>query len=192
MKIRSAEFVTSAVDSTRYPSDNMPELALVGKSNVGKSSLINALVKRKRLAKTSSTPGKTRTINFYLINRAFYLVDLPGYGYAKTPSSVRRAWRPMIEGYFRARKNLCGVLVILDVRRDVGDTERALYEWLKTLEIPVVTVLTKCDKLSANKLFKHVADIKKQLPVDEPLPFSALKGTGREELLKRIEALVRG
>lgn len=192
MKITSAEFALCAVKKGQFPRDGLPEIALVGRSNVGKSSLINTLVNRKRLAKTSSTPGKTQTINFYLINRSFYFVDLPGFGYAKVPMSVRRSWEKMMEGYMGGRETLAGALVILDPRRDAGEMEGFVYNWVETLGIPVVTVLTKADKLSRNKLSSRVAKLKKSLPLKDPVLFSSLSGQGKSELSGRVRAMLDG
>jgi len=192
MKILTAEFVISAVRSAQYPKDGLPEVALIGRSNVGKSSLINTLVNRKHLAKTSSVPGKTRTINFYRINNGFYLVDLPGFGYANVPMAEKKAWEKMIGMYLEERENLCGAIVILDPRRDAGEDEESLYQWVERLNVPVVTVFTKTDKLSANKLSSRVASIKKAIPVGHPILFSSLTGHGRLQLLKKIDELVSG
>ncbi|MEE9613540.1 MAG: ribosome biogenesis GTP-binding protein YihA/YsxC [Thermodesulfobacteriota bacterium] len=190
MKIRSAEFTTSAVRSSQYPADGLPEIALVGKSNVGKSSLINTLVGRKGLAKTSSTPGKTRTINFYRINGSFYLVDLPGYGYAKVPLRERKGWKQTIEQYFTESSGLRGAVVILDSRRDPGKPEFELYRWIEELEIPLLTVLTKSDKFSKNKLSNRIIAIKKSLGFDGLLTFSATGGEGKTELLKAMDKML--
>ncbi len=190
MKISTAEFVISAVKSAQYPKDGLPEVALIGRSNVGKSSLINTLVNRKHLAKTSSVPGKTRTINFYRVNNGFYLVDLPGFGYANVPMAEKKAWERMIGKYLEERENLCGAIVILDPRRDAGEAEESLYQWVGRLNVPVTTVFTKTDKLSANKLSSRVASIKKAIPVNQHVLFSSLTGQGRLQLLKKIEELV--
>ncbi|MFQ5465001.1 MAG: ribosome biogenesis GTP-binding protein YihA/YsxC [Thermodesulfobacteriota bacterium] len=190
MKITSAEFSVCAVTTAQFPTDGLPEIALIGRSNVGKSSLINTLVNRKKLAKTSSTPGKTRTINFYLINRSFYLVDLPGFGYARVPMTVKRSWERMMERYMESREALAGAIVILDPRRDAGDMEGFVYDWVETLGIPVVTVFTKADKLSRNKLSSRTAKLKKALPLTAPVLFSSLTGKGKAELAGRIRAMV--
>lgn len=190
MKITSAEFSVCAVKEAQYPDDGLPEIALIGRSNVGKSSLINRFVNRKRLAKTSSTPGKTRTINFYRINGSFYLVDLPGFGYARVPLSVKRSWERMMEEYMSGRKTLAGVLVILDPRRDAGDMEEFVYSWAGDLGVPVVTVFTKADKLSANKLSSRLAKIRKTLDVGDPVRFSSVTGAGKMELGKRIQEML--
>ncbi len=190
MKIRQAEFSTTAVDPSGYPSDGLPEVALVGRSNVGKSSLINTLTGRKALARTSSAPGKTRTINFYRINNAFYLVDLPGYGYASVPLKERSAWKRMVERYFESRPAIKGVVVVLDCRRDPGPVETSLYLWLADLGKPVVTVTTKCDKLSRNRLSSRLALIRNSLPFDEPVVFSAANGQGKSSVGAKIAAMV--
>lgn len=192
MRVRSAEFASSAVDRTQYPSDGLPEIALVGRSNVGKSSLINRFVNRRSLAKTSSAPGKTRTVNFYRINGSFYLVDLPGFGYARVPMSVKRSWEAMVGRYVEDRKPLKGFLVILDPRRDPGELEEMVYSWADGLGLPAETVFTKADKLSRNKLASRLAGLRKVLPVEDPVVFSASTGAGKEELGKTIEGMLRG
>lgn len=186
MKITSAEFVKSAVDPSQCPRDGLPEIALIGRSNVGKSSLINAFVNRKGLAKTSSRPGKTRTINFYRINNRFYLVDLPGFGYSSVPLSVKRSWEKMVEGYFKGRRTLCGAFVVLDPRRDAGDVEERLYGWIEGYGIPAVTIFTKVDKLSRNQLTSRIAAIKKAIPVIDPVLFSAVTGQGKLLLGRKV------
>ncbi len=198
MKIRSVEFIKSAVSPEHYPTEGFPEIALVGKSNVGKSSLINTLVSRKKLAKTSSTPGKTRTINFYKLDcivsdgrvRSFYLVDLPGYGYAKVPRSERKSWGEFIEDYFQSSKGLSAMAILLDARRDPTETESNIYRWAGELELPVVTVFTKSDKLSNNKMASRRAVIKKKLHLGEVVIFSSLSGKGKAELLGVMEELL--
>ena len=192
MRIRSAEFTVAAYGRKDFPRGALPEIALVGRSNVGKSSLINALAGRKSLARTSSTPGKTQSINFYLVNGAFYLVDLPGFGYARVPERVRRSWRRMIDSYMEGRRTIRGVMVILDSRRKIGETEAGLYEWIEALGLPVITVVTKADKLPSAKLRERVREIKAVLGVDAPVVFSATKGLGRKTLLRRIGELVTG
>lgn len=192
MKITSAEFVKSAVRKEHWLTDGMPEIALIGRSNVGKSSLINTFVNRKGLAKTSSQPGKTRTINFYRINSAFYLVDLPGFGYARVSRSEKKSWEGMVGGYLEERDNLKGVIVILDPRRDATDTEETLYQWIERLEIPVATVFTKSDKLSKNKLSSRIAAIRKAIPIGSPVLFSSHTGEGKIALGKRIHEMISG
>ncbi len=190
MKITSVEFTVSAVSKKDYPREGLGEVVLIGRSNVGKSSLINTLVMRKKLAKTSSTPGKTRTINFYRVNEKFFFVDLPGIGYAKVAKSVKRSWERMVEEYMEGRQELRGAVVILDARRKPGEVEIDLYRWLEASGVPVITVITKADKLSGNKLSVSVGGIKKALSVTDPVTFSALKGVGRLKLLGRIAGLL--
>ena len=194
MKIKSAEFTICAVSPGDFPSDGLPEIALIGKSNVGKSSLINSFINRKGLAKTSSTPGKTRTINFYRINKAFYLVDLPGYGYAKVPLSERRSWKSMIDGYFTERAPLAGALIILDSRREPGESEHELYSWLDEIALPFVTVITKADKFSKSKAVRRAGQIRKELAIstDDAFLFSATSGLGKSHLGNVVSALLGG
>ncbi len=193
MKVASAEFARCAVAKTDYPKDGHSEIILIGKSNVGKSSLINTLINRKSLAKTSSVPGKTRTVNFYHINKEFYIVDLPGHGYARVPESERRSWRPMVEGYLKDRKSIKGALVILDPRRDPGKTEADIFSWLDSLGIPFVNVFTKADKLSNNKIASRVAAINKLtgLNASKAVIFSSSSGEGKAGVWKEIEEMLK-
>ncbi|HLC18676.1 MAG TPA: ribosome biogenesis GTP-binding protein YihA/YsxC, partial [Thermodesulfobacteriota bacterium] len=192
MRIKSAEFAACAVRRSQYPGDGLPEVVLIGRSNVGKSSLINVLVKRKGLAKTSSEPGKTRTVNFYRVNGEFYLVDLPGFGYARVPRSEKISWEKMVGEYVAGRAALRGALVILDPRRDPGETEELVFDWLERLKIPVVMVLTKADKLSRNKLNSRAAGIKRAFDIEDPVLFSSLTHDGRVTLLKKIQEMLGG
>ena len=152
MIVKSSEFVTSAVTPDQYPTFKHPEIAFSGRSNVGKSSLINTLINRKRLVKTSSTPGRTQLVNFFLINNSLGLVDLPGYGYAKVPAAVRKNWGPMIETYLKTRENLKAVILIMDIRRLPDHKEFDFIAWLADSNVPVIPVLTKVDKLKKSKL----------------------------------------
>ena len=192
MHVKSAEFVTSAVKPDQYPDASLPEIAFAGRSNVGKSSLINTLVNRKHLVKTSSTPGRTQLINFFIVNQAFYLVDLPGYGYAKVPADVKKKWGPMIEGYLKKRPSLQAVTLIMDIRRVPQVEERNFIDWLNLYHIPVIPVLTKADKLSKNKRNKQVGLITAALEIDrEHLTlFSAKSRLGKQRLWEIIETLV--
>jgi GTP-binding protein len=192
MKITSAEFVTSATKPSQYPPVRLPEVAFAGRSNVGKSSLINTLVNRKHLVKTSSTPGRTRLINFFEINQRFGFVDLPGYGYAKVPESVKKTWGPMIETYLSTRKALKGVVVILDIRRTPGQEELNLLSWLHHYFIAGILVLTKTDKLSKNKQAQKHNLIAQVLEIDKNdfILFSAKSRRGRDTLWKAILSLV--
>lgn len=181
----------SAVKPADFPKEKLPEIAIVGRSNVGKSSLINTLLGRKGLAKTSSTPGRTQLINFFRINHKLIFVDLPGYGYAKVSASVRKSWQPMIEGYLKDRENLKGVVLIMDIRRPPEDEEDMLLDFLSSLSIPSILALTKADKVSGNEKIKQLRLFKKSL--DENLiPFSAVTGEGKDELWKAIKGMVEG
>ena len=191
MKILSAKFVTSAVKPSQYPPLKYPEMAFAGRSNVGKSSLINVLVNRKRLVKTSSTPGRTQLINFFDINNLITFVDLPGYGYAKVPAAVKKKWGPMIETYLAGRDSLKGVVVILDIRRTPREEEHNLIAWLKYHSIARVLVLTKADKLSKTKQHQQREAVARSLGVDssELILFSAKSRTGRDSVWDAIISL---
>ncbi len=190
MIIKSAEFVTSAVKPHQYPEAQLPEVAFAGRSNVGKSSLINSLVNRKRLVKTSATPGRTQLINFFTVNGALALVDLPGYGYARVPAAVQRQWGPMIETYLKGRETLKAVVLILDVRRTPGLEEQNLIDWLALYRRAPILVLTKADKLSKSARIQHGAAIGKTLgvPAGDLILFSAKSGLGRPEVWSAIES----
>lgn len=193
MKILSSEFVTSAVNPGGYPPGHLPEVAFVGRSNVGKSSLINKLVNRRGLARTSKTPGRTQLINFFLINDAFMMVDLPGYGYAKVPEDVRAKWGKMVEGYLKDRKNLKGVFLLLDCRHTPTSQDKQMYNWLVHYGVPAAVVATKIDKLSNNQWAKQQSVIKKSLPLSpehKMIPFSAETGRGKEELLAVLDGWI--
>jgi GTP-binding protein len=192
MIIKSAEFVTSATKPSQYPPEGLPEIAFSGRSNVGKSSLINVLVNRKRLVKTSSTPGRTQLVNFFDINDYITFVDLPGYGYAKVPASVRKKWGPMIETYLSGRNTLKGVVVILDIRRTPREEEHNLIAWLEHYTIASILVLTKADKLSKTKLTKQRAAVARSLALDasDLILFSAKSRKGREDVWQAIEQLL--
>jgi len=192
MIIKSAEFVKSAVKPAQYPDAALPEFAFTGRSNVGKSSLINTLVNRKRLVKTSATPGRTQLINFFLINKMFSFVDLPGFGYAKVPASVRKKWGPMIETYLSTRKTLKGVALIMDVRRIPGIQDLNFIEWLYYYNIPGILILTKADKLSKTKRLTQKATIAKALSVDKNdlVLFSAKSRLGKDVVWDAIEGLI--
>jgi len=192
MIIKSAEFVISAVRPSQYPVSDMPEIAFAGRSNVGKSSLINTLLNRKRLVKTSGTPGRTQLINFFDINDSFSFVDLPGYGYAKVPVAVRKKWGPMIETYLSTRNNLKGVVAITDIRRDPGREEFDLFDWLSHYHIPTIHVLTKSDKLSKTKQAARHQSIAESMSKDKiyQILFSAKSRQGKEHLWTAIEELI--
>ncbi|MDO9566926.1 MAG: ribosome biogenesis GTP-binding protein YihA/YsxC [Candidatus Desulfaltia sp.] len=192
MKIKSSEFVKSAVKPSQYPPADFPEIAFSGRSNVGKSSVINTLLNRKRLVKTSSTPGRTQLINFFLVNSAFCFVDLPGYGYAKVPASVQKNWGPMIETYLLTRETLKGVVLIMDVRRTPGMKELELIAWLSSIGVPLILILTKADKLSKTKQIKQQLAIAETLNVDKDnlILFSAKTGLGKNDIWNAVEKLV--
>ena len=195
MKITSAEFVKSAVWPNQYPPATMPEIAFVGRSNVGKSSLINALVGRKSLAKTSNTPGRTQLINFFTVNNSLFFVDLPGYGFAKVPRSVRKDWGDMIETYLRERRNLALVVFILDVRRDPSADDLSLRDWLDHYRIPYAAILTKADKLSNQQALGRKKLIEKAMgkgASGNTILFSAKTRKGSEELWQFIERHLSG
>ncbi len=196
MKILSAEFIKSATEPSHYPEGVLPEVAFVGRSNVGKSSLINALVRRKNLAKTSNTPGRTQLINFFLINHRYAFVDLPGYGFARVPEAVRRNWGPMVETYLKERSNLRLVILIMDIRRDPAAHDLDLLQWLNDCRIPVLLVLTKIDKLSKSQVWFRARQIEEMLikgadlkTATGPVLFSAKTGEGKDVLWSVIEAL---
>ena len=192
MKILSAEFITGATKPSQYPPLGSPEIAFAGRSNVGKSSLINTLVNRKRLVKTSSTPGRTQLVNFFEINANISFVDLPGYGYAKVPASIRKKWGPMIETYFSTRLTLKGVVLIMDIRRSPRQEEFDLMQWLAGYSITSLPVLTKADKLSKTKQFKQQSTIAKDLNMDpkELILFSAKSRQGKDAVWKAVLSLI--
>lgn len=192
MKPRDVAFVVAATDPRRYPRAPWPEVAFAGRSNVGKSSLLNALFGRRGLAKTSNTPGRTQSINFYRIDDRFHLVDLPGYGFAKVPKAVREAWGPMIERYLTGRRQLRGVVQLLDVRHGPTEMDLGFYDWLEEQAIPHVLVATKCDKLSANELARQRKAVRERVGIDTDalFLFSAKTGRGREDLWRAVEDLL--
>jgi GTP-binding protein len=188
MKITSAEFLKSVYPQDEYPQGGYPEVAFAGRSNVGKSSLINTLVNRKGLARISSSPGKTQSINFYLVNRSLCLVDLPGYGYAKVPQQVRKRWSPLIEDYCRTRKTLRGVVIIIDARVGPTPLDISLIQWLRDLRLPALITITKVDKLSKNKMLQARQQTAEALSIEpaQICTFSAHTGQGKKELWQRI------
>ncbi|MBN1848379.1 MAG: YihA family ribosome biogenesis GTP-binding protein [Deltaproteobacteria bacterium] len=188
-----ATFLKSAYQENHYPLPDKPEIAFAGRSNVGKSSLINVLVNRKKIARISSTPGRTQALNFFLLNNRLYLVDLPGYGFARVPLNVKQSWRGMVETYFRLRTNLKGVVVILDIRRDPSEGDLDLLRCLKQYQKKVILVLTKADKLSRNRCSVRLKTISQGLEkiIDvKPIIFSAKTKEGREEIWREINGLI--
>jgi len=192
MIVKTAEFITSAVKPQHYPAPEYPEIAFAGRSNVGKSSLINKLVNRKRLVKTSNTPGRTQLLNFFCINDRLLFVDLPGYGYARVPVAIKKQWGTMVETYLASRETLKGVFVIVDIRRVPGPEESDLLRWLEHLNRPHRIVVTKVDKLSRNKQVRPLRTIAETLacPRDALLLFSAKTGQGLEALWRAIDAMI--
>lgn len=185
MEIRKSDFVISAVTADQYPVTDFREVAFVGRSNVGKSSIINSLLNRKKLVKVSSTPGKTRLINFFLINDEFYLVDLPGYGYAAVSQAEKKKWGDMIEEYLKTRANLTNVVLLVDIRHKPTNDDKMMYDFIKYYRSKVVVVATKLDKLPKNSIQKQLKMIKDELKLDAHDilgSYSSLNHTGREEL----------
>jgi GTP-binding protein len=191
MKILSAEFIKSIFDLRALPNSVLAEFVFVGRSNVGKSSLINSICAKKKLAKIGSVPGKTRQLNYFLINEKFYLVDLPGYGYAKVPEQIRAGWRKLVEDYISERQNVKLVFVLIDSRHEPTYLDELMVSWLEYYEIPFAIILTKSDKISANKMQKQIYRASKivnneDLCIDY-IPFSTMTGEGKYEVLKLVE-----
>lgn len=194
MRITKSDIETVAVKPSQYPPENMKEIAFAGRSNVGKSSLLNLLTGRKKLAKVSGNPGKTRTINFFLINDEFRIVDLPGYGYAKVSKSVSESWGEMMETYIENRPNLLKIIQLVDIRHEPSKQDVQMYNYLKHFGLDGIVVATKADKVSRNQIPKQVKLIRNTLGLskeDRVIPVSALKKTGHEELLDVIEELLK-
>jgi GTP-binding protein len=191
--IRNVEFLggMSEQDGWRPPSD-LPEIAFAGRSNVGKSSLLNTLVRRKSFARVSRTPGRTREINFFRVNNGFVLVDLPGYGYARISKEKKSEWRPLIGAYMRRTTQLRGIVLLLDIRREPSDDDRAMLDFLADVEVPTIVALTKTDKLSKAAAQARAGEIARvlELEADQVIQFSSNTGAGREELLEAILELV--
>jgi GTP-binding protein len=187
-----ARFVISAAKPEQFPPERLPELAVVGRSNVGKSSLINALTGHPGLARTSRTPGRTRLVNWFEVNGAFMLVDLPGYGYAEVSRDMRESWRPLIESYLSGRKKLAGVLLLIDVRRGPQDEELDFAPWLEAKDIPIVVALTKSDKLPKAKRMLEVTKAKKALGLRrDPHAVSAQTGEGLDPLWRALDGVIK-
>ena len=193
MKINKSDLETVAVKPSQYPAPDLREIAFAGRSNVGKSSLLNLLTGRRKLARVSGSPGKTRTINFYIINDAFRIVDLPGYGYAKVAKSVSAGWGEMMERYLQNRENLVKVVQLVDIRHAPSKQDVEMYEYLRHYGLDGLVVATKADKISRNQMEKQMKLIKQTLGLsseDVVIPVSALKKTGYQELLDEMEKIL--
>ena len=191
--IRNVEFMGGMAEKHGWrPESSLPEVAFAGRSNVGKSSLLNTLVRRKSFARVSRTPGRTREINFFRINNTFVLVDLPGYGYARISKEKKAGWRPMIESYLRRTTQLRGMVLLLDIRREPSEDDRAMLDFLAELEVPTIVALTKADKLNKAGARERTTEISRSLALeaDQVIQFSAQSGEGRLELLEAITQLV--
>ena len=195
MKVKNCDLKFIGTNFSHYPQDGLPEIAFAGKTNVGKSTLINAILGRKALARTSSQPGKTRTINFYGVNDMMYVVDLPGYGYAKVPKSEVAKWGMMMEDYLQKRKELRAIILLIDIRHEPGKNDIMMYEWLKHFGFDIIIAATKSDKINRSQIQKHLSVIRKTLKLtseDVLIPFSGEKKTGVEELWAEIEKFLPG
>ena len=191
--IRNVEFIGGMAEKHGWrPDSPLPEVAFAGRSNVGKSSLLNSLVRRKSFARVSRTPGRTREINFFRVNNGFVLVDLPGYGYARISKEKKAEWRPMIESYLRRTTQLRGIVLLLDIRREPSEDDRAMLDFLAEVEVPTIVALTKTDKLSKAGALERAGEIARALALqpEQIIPFSAQTGEGRVELLEAIATLV--
>ena len=192
--IRSLEFIGPMASPNGWrPEPKWPEVAFAGRSNVGKSSLLNRLIRRKRFARVSNTPGRTREVNFFLVNEQFVLVDLPGYGYARISKERRAEWKPLIEGYLRSSTELRGIVQLLDVRHDPTSDDRQMLSFLASLGVPTLFALTKVDKLTPTQRKARVVALIEELGMgeDQVIPFSAVTGEGRDELAQAVVALVQ-
>jgi GTP-binding protein len=195
MKILSAEFVTSVASLVQLPRDRRPEIAVSGRSNVGKSSLINCLLRRRGIARVSAVPGRTQLLNFFLVNQDFYFVDLPGYGYAKVPEAIRREWGPLVEGYLKAGRDLRAVILLLDARQGATEKDLQMKQLLDEFLLDCIPVLTKIDKLRKTARHAQCRKVAEALGLGGSqviIPFSAKSEEGREELVAAIAARVKG
>lgn len=193
MQIKDAKYELTAVKPQQYPADILPEIAFVGRSNVGKSSLINGLLNRKNLARVAAKPGKTREINFYRVNGALFLVDLPGYGYAQVSKAERASWSEMIETYLNTREQLKAVLMLVDIRHAPTSDDRLMLDWLRTQTKPYLIVATKLDKIPRSQLNVRLKEIRAVLGLAEDtilIPFSAESKQGRDEIWKWIDTRI--
>ncbi|MBM6828595.1 YihA family ribosome biogenesis GTP-binding protein [Anaerotignum lactatifermentans] len=190
MEVKQSSLAAVGTKFSQYPTDGRPEIAFAGKSNVGKSTLINAMLGRRALARTSSQPGKTRTINFYDVNGQMYVVDLPGYGYAKAPKTEIAKWGAMIEEYLQKREELKAIILLIDIRHEPGKNDVMMYEWLRHYGYDIIIAATKSDKINRSQIPKHLSVIRKTLGLqqgDVLIPFSGEKKTGVQELWTEID-----
>ncbi len=193
MVIKSAELETVCGITSKLPDNQLPEIAFAGKSNVGKSSLINGLLNRKSLARTSSSPGKTQTINFYNINKELYFVDLPGYGYAKVSQEIRNKWGKMIERYLHTSRQLRLVFLLVDIRHAPGENDKTMYDWIVANGYTPVIIATKLDKIKRSELLKNLKVIREKLNLDSEtkiIPFSAVSKQGRDDIWEFIQTTI--
>jgi len=191
MKITTASFLRAAQEKKDYPQGGLTEIAFAGRSNVGKSSAINALLGRRNLVKTSKTPGHTRKLNFFLVNERFIFVDFPGYGFAAVPLEIKRQWGPMIETYLKVRNELAGVVTIIDARRAPTESDMALIDYLRAHKVPFVVAATKADKLTHSQMNAMRRDLRAHIGEDGAVVlFSAMSGLGKRELWKEIKNLM--
>ena len=193
MEVRNVSLAAVGIKMSQYPTDGRPEVAFVGKSNVGKSTLINAMVGRRALARTSSQPGKTRTINFYDVEGLMYIVDVPGYGYAKAPKTEIEKWGKMIEEYLQNRQELRSIVMLIDIRHEPGKNDKIMYDWLKHYGYDIIIAATKSDKIKRSQLQKNLSVIRKSLDLKEGeilIPFSGPEKKGVKELWDAIENVI--
>lgn len=190
MKALDCQFIGSFYKYAQLPKDNRPQVAFAGRSNVGKSSLLNKLTGRKKLAKVSNTPGKTRALNFFLVEDRFYFVDLPGYGYARVSKTERADWARLIEEYFEKCDRLAGLIVLLDCRREITEDDARLLDWLAQKELPGLVIVTKADKLTRDKLNRKVRQVETETGLPA-IPFSTITGAGKKEIQSAVLELVR-
>ena len=189
MKNLDVKFIGSFYKLNQLPKDSLPQIAFAGRSNVGKSSLLNKITGHRKAAKVSQTPGKTRALNFFLINDKFYFVDLPGYGYAKVSKVERASWGQLIEDYLVATQNLAGLMVLLDSRRDPNKADEELIEWLGEKELPCVAIITKTDKINRDKTNQKIKQIENAYGISA-IPFSTIKSVGKDQVLQAVFSLV--
>ncbi|HEX3030274.1 MAG TPA: ribosome biogenesis GTP-binding protein YihA/YsxC [Clostridia bacterium] len=190
MNLNNAKYELTAVRPDQYPKSEVPEIAFAGRSNVGKSSFINALLNRKNLARVGATPGKTRELNFYNIDNTIYFVDLPGYGYAGVSKEQKSSWGRMIETYLTTRPQLALIMLLVDIRHKPSNDDILMYGWIKNFNLPHIIAATKADKISRSEMFKKIKDIRETLGLEENekvVPFSSEKKTGKDEIWQLIE-----